>query len=83
MILLRALFWLAVMSLFVPYKEFDLDKGKIQVDYAALNKQFYAVVHVCETKPDFCEAAGDLAQALRHETMRLAISAGEYAKKHS
>ncbi len=83
MLVFRALFWLAVVSLFVPYKEFDLDKGKFRVDYKALNRQFHALVHVCKTEPDVCEAAGDLARLAQKEAVRLAASAGEYAKNHS
>jgi hypothetical protein len=83
MLFVRALFWLAVVSLFVPYKEFDLDKGKFRVDYKALNRQVHALVHPCKTSPDFCEAARDLAHVAGKEIVRLAASATDYAKERS
>jgi hypothetical protein len=83
MLLLRALFWLVVVGLFVPYKEFDLATGEFKVDYPALGRQFHALVHVCGTKPELCEAARDLAHVAQKEAVRLAASAGEYAKKHT
>jgi hypothetical protein len=82
-LLVRALFWLAVVSLFVPYKEFDLEKGRFRVDYPALNHQLHALAHPCKTSPDFCEAAGDLAHVAKKELVRLAVSATDYAKERS
>jgi hypothetical protein len=81
MIVLRALFWLAVVSLFVPYKEFDPMKGEFRVDYRALNRQAHALVHVCETEPKVCEAARALARATQKEALRLAGAMVERAKE--
>jgi hypothetical protein len=74
MLVLRALFWLALVSLFVPYKEFDLVRGRYEVDYRALSRQFHALIHMCETKPEVCTAAQDLARVAREEALRLAAA---------
>lgn len=71
MFVIRAAFWLALVSAFVPYKQFDLAKGEFRVDYKALNHQFHALIHVCETKPEVCVAAGDLVHVAREEAAHM------------
>lgn len=80
MLVFRALFWLALASLFVPYKEFDLARGRYEVDYKALGRQVHALIHVCETKPELCAAARDLARVARAEALRLAAALREHER---
>lgn len=60
MFLLRAFFWLALVTAVVPYEAFDPANGVVRVDVAALKSDLYAWSQPCTLKPEACRRAGEL-----------------------
>lgn len=77
MVAFRALFWLVIVSLFVPFKVFDPVTGEFQIDYGALSARAASVMHLCETKPEACAAADRIATLAKAEAVRLITAIAE------
>ncbi len=81
MVALRALFWLALVSLYVPYKTFDPEAGKVEIDYPGLRARIAALTHPCETTPKACKAAQALLKRAEEEARALLKEWREEQKK--
>lgn len=72
MYVLRAFFWIGVVALFIPFQNFDIIRGDIRVDRAALLTEIEALPGYCDRRPDVCAKARDVFVLMRKDGEALA-----------
>ena len=82
MIVLRGLFWLALVAYLVPYKTFDLPKGRFVIDEKALMASLRDLPHYCAHNARACRAADALVQTIAVESRAAAQAFPGVVKAH-
>lgn len=72
MYVLRAFFWIGVVALFIPFQKFDILRGEIYVDRAALLANVEALPSYCDRRADVCGKARDVFVLMRKDGEALA-----------
>jgi hypothetical protein len=72
MVLLRGVFWLALVAAVVPYSTVDLSKATFAIDEPALMARVARLPQFCRDNRAICEKAGALAALASKEGLALA-----------